>query len=59
VVVQLWAEVFAALVIGTKHIRKAAVFYFYFNGSSRTELKMVADLVLLFFVCLRGWSWNE
>jgi hypothetical protein len=48
VVVQLWAEVFAALVIGTKHIRKAAVFYFYFNGSSRTELKMVADLVLLF-----------
>jgi hypothetical protein len=31
VVVQLWAEVFAALVIGTKHIRKAAVFLFLFQ----------------------------
>jgi hypothetical protein len=43
--------VVGSLSVGRAGIRKAAIFlYFYFNGSSRTELQMVADLVLLFFV---------
>jgi hypothetical protein len=45
----------AALVIGTKHIKKS--FNFYFRGSTRIG-RMVADLVLFFFLFTRHGKWQ-